>query len=80
MGIMNSSQMEKYVWASVLYYAVVLLGFLTVVLPATIFGFWWGLLAATGYFPLVIFLFMWRRRRHPRSVYQIELAKQRLGG
>lgn len=70
--------MKKYIWASILYYGVVFLGFLILLLPATLLGFWWGVLAGTGYLALFIFLNAWRRRRHPRSAYQVELAKRRL--
>ncbi|RWD39234.1 MAG: hypothetical protein EOS34_02010 [Mesorhizobium sp.] len=76
---MNSSQMEKYVWASVLYYTVAVVA--SVVLIAAFMsnlGALRGLVAIFGYIALIIFLNSWRRRRHPRSVYQASLAKRRL--
>ncbi|TIN24002.1 MAG: hypothetical protein E5Y31_17750 [Mesorhizobium sp.] len=76
---MNSSQMEKYVWASVLYYAVTAVGFVVVFISISVVGIFWGLFALFGYLALVISLKIWRRRRHPRSVYQLELAKRRQG-
>ncbi|AZO44788.1 hypothetical protein EJ076_28655 [Mesorhizobium sp. M7D.F.Ca.US.005.01.1.1] len=74
---MNSSQMEKYVWASVLYYAVAAVGSVAVFISISVVGIFWGLFALFGYVALVISLNAWRRRRHPRSVYQLELAKRR---
>ncbi|CCV08596.1 conserved hypothetical protein [Mesorhizobium metallidurans STM 2683] len=74
---MRSSQMEKYVLASVLYYTVATVGFMLTI-SIGMLGALWGLLALFGYLELVISLNIWRRKRHPRSVHQIELAKQRL--
>ncbi|MER9891594.1 hypothetical protein NKJ40_05750 [Mesorhizobium sp. M0119] len=72
--------MEKYVWASILYYTVVVVA--SVLLMAAYMGdlggLWGLLLALFGYIALIIALKIWRRRRHPRSLYQIELAKHRL--
>jgi predicted Co/Zn/Cd cation transporter (cation efflux family) len=71
--------MEKYVWASVLYYVVVVaLGLVAIFISIGI-GIFWGLFALLGYLALVLSLKAWRLRRHPRSVYQVELTKQRLG-
>ncbi|RUV33549.1 hypothetical protein EOB49_30075 [Mesorhizobium sp. M7A.F.Ca.MR.148.00.0.0] len=75
---MNSSQMEKYVWASVLYYAVAAVGFVVIFISINVVGIFWDLFALFGYLALVISLNAWRRRRHPRSVYQVELTKRRL--
>ncbi|TPK86254.1 hypothetical protein FJ548_15525 [Mesorhizobium sp. B2-4-17] len=75
---MSNSQMEKYVWASVLYYTVtVIASVLLVAAYVSDVGFLLGLLIIFGYLVLVIFLRAWQRRRHPRSAYQIELAKWR---
>ncbi|TPK88438.1 hypothetical protein FJ934_26380 [Mesorhizobium sp. B2-4-12] len=75
---MSSSQMEKYVWASVLYYTVTAIAsVLLVAAYVSDVGFLLGLLIIFGYLVLVIFLRAWQRRRHPRSAYQIELAKWR---
>ncbi|TPM26081.1 hypothetical protein [Mesorhizobium sp. B2-3-4] len=76
---MSNSQMGKYVWASVLYYVAAVVGFLIAV-PISMFGILWGVLAVIGYLTLITFLNFWRRRRHPRSAYQVELAKRRLDG
>ncbi|RWM05966.1 MAG: hypothetical protein E5X80_04480 [Mesorhizobium sp.] len=75
---MSSSQMERYVWASVLYYAVAVVGILLVFVSINL-GILRGLLATIGYFMLLILLNAWRRRRHPQSAYQVELAKRKLG-
>ena len=74
---MSSSQMEKYVWASVLYYTVAVVAsvFLIAAFMSNLGGLW-GLIAIFGYISLIVSLNIWRRRRHPRSVYQVELAKQ----
>ena len=70
--------MEKYVWASVLYYVVVVaLGLVAIFISIGI-GIFWGLFALLGYLALVLSLKAWRLRRHPRSVYQVELTKRRL--
>lgn len=76
---MSSSQMEKYVWASVLYYAVAVAAsvFFVAAFMSNL-GALWGLVAIFGYIALIISLNAWRLRRHPRSVYQVELAKRRL--
>lgn len=71
--------MEKYAWASVLYYTVAVVA--SVVLIAAFMsnlGALRRLIAIFGYIALIISLNSWRRRRHPRSVYQVELAKRRL--
>lgn len=74
---MSSSQMEKYVWASILYYTVaVVASVLLVAVYMSDLGGLWGLVAIFGYLGLIISLKIWRRRRHPQSLYQIELAKQ----
>ncbi|TIN97655.1 MAG: hypothetical protein E5Y06_05320 [Mesorhizobium sp.] len=76
---MRSSQMEKYVWASILYYAVaVVASALLVAACLSGLGVAWTLTAIFGYFALIASLNIWRRRRHPRSLYQIELTKWRL--
>ena len=76
---MRSSQMEKYVWASVLYYAVaVVASVLLIAACMSGLGILWVLIAIFGYVVLIASLKMWQRRRHPRSLYQIELAKWRL--
>lgn len=75
---MRSSQMEKYVWASVLYYVVVAIGGVALLINRIGIGIFWDLFALFGYLALVISLNAWRLRRHPRSVYQVELAKRRL--
>lgn len=77
---MNSSQMEKYVWATALYYAVAAFGFLGIFISICLVGFFPGLLALFGYLMLLIVLKAWRLRRHPRSAYQVELTKQSSGG
>ena len=74
---MSSSQMERYVWASVLYYAVAVVA--SVLLLAAVMsdlGVLWSMLALFGYVALIVSLQIWRRRRHSRSIYQLELAKQ----
>ena len=73
--------MEKYFWASALYYVVVAVGFVFVfiLINGIGIGIFWGLFALFGYLALVISLKAWRLRRHPRSVYQVELTKRRLG-
>ncbi|UCI24378.1 hypothetical protein [Mesorhizobium sp. B2-8-5] len=71
--------MEKYVWALVLYYAIVVLGFFAVLISISLLGILSGLLATIGYLTLVVFLNIWRRKRHPRSAYQVELAKRGFG-
>lgn len=76
---MRSSQMEKYVWASVLYYVVVAIGSVVLFILINFIGIFLGLFALFGYLALVISLNAWRLRRHPRSVYQVELTKRRLG-
>ncbi|OBQ60763.1 hypothetical protein EB815_12200 [Mesorhizobium loti] len=76
---MRSFQMEKYVWASVLYYTVaVAASALLVAACMSGLGILWTLIAIFGYVALIVSLEMWQRRRHPRSVHQIELAKWRL--
>jgi polyferredoxin len=45
---MNSSQMEKYVWASVVYYAVAAVGFVVVFISISVGGFFWGFLHCSG--------------------------------
>ena len=70
----SSSQMERYVWASVLYYVVVVVACVLLVAMGNL-GVLWSMLALLGYVALMISLNAWRRRRHPRSVYQVELAK-----
>lgn len=77
---MSSSQMDKYVWASVLYYTVAAVGFVVIFVSINVLGILWGLLAIFGYLALVTSLNIWRRNRHPRSVYQVELTKRRLDG
>lgn len=77
---MRSSQMERYVWGSVLYYAVaVVASALLVVAVVSNLGVLWSMLALLGCVALMISLNAWRRRRHPRSVYQVELAKRDAG-
>ena len=73
--------MEKYLWASALYYVVVAVGFVVIfiLINGIGIGIFWGLFALFGYLALVISLKIWRLRRHPRSAYQVELAKRRLG-
>lgn len=70
--------MEKYVWASILYYVVVAVGFV-ISIAISMFGFFWGLFALFGYLALIMSLNAWRLRRHPRSMYQVELTKRRVG-
>ncbi|QKC76164.1 hypothetical protein EB233_11940 [Mesorhizobium erdmanii] len=78
---MSSSQMEKYVWASILYYVVVAaFCLLAIFISINGFGIFWGLVALFGCFAGVKLLNAWRLRRHPRSMYQVELAKRRVGG
>jgi hypothetical protein len=72
--------MERYVWASVLYYAVAVVASVLVVAGFIAnLGVLWSMLALLGYAALMISLNAWRRRRHPRSVYQVELAKRDAG-
>ena len=76
---MSSSQMEKYVWASVLYYTVAVVAsvFIVAAFMSNLGGLW-GLVAIFIYIALIRSLNRWRLRRHPRSAYQVELAKRRL--
>lgn len=72
---MSSSQMEKYVWASVLYYTLAVVASVATVSIGIVDGLW-GLVALFGYLVLIISLNAWRLRRHPRSAYQLNSAKQ----
>jgi len=72
--------MEKYVWASILYYTVVVVGsVLLVVAGMSGLGGLRGLLAIFMYIAVIISLKAWQRRRHPQSAYQLEFIKQRMG-
>jgi len=42
-------------------------------------GVLWSMLALFGYVALIVSLQIWRRRRHSRSIYQLELAKRDAG-
>ncbi|MER8927910.1 hypothetical protein NKI34_19950 [Mesorhizobium sp. M0700] len=45
--------MDKYVWASVLYYTVAAVGFVVIFVSINVLGILWGLLAIFGYLALV---------------------------
>ncbi|TPL56796.1 hypothetical protein FJ937_01970 [Mesorhizobium sp. B2-4-4] len=75
---MNSSQMEKYIWASILYYAVVAVSLIFFVLFVSDLGTLWLFLCFFGYLALILCLRAWRLRRHPQSAYQVGLTKRRL--
>jgi hypothetical protein len=70
--------MEKYVWASVVYYAATIGGFvLLYVFILPLGGVLWGLVSIVGYLALILCLNIWRHRKHPRSIYQIEIRQTR---
>ncbi|TIX10362.1 MAG: hypothetical protein E5V41_29390 [Mesorhizobium sp.] len=74
---MRSSQMEIYFWSSVLYYIVFGVASIAIIISTDALGISWTIIAVVGYITLIYTLNIWRRRRHPRSVYQIKLAQRR---
>ncbi|TPI30637.1 hypothetical protein FJW08_13555 [Mesorhizobium sp. B3-2-1] len=75
---MTSSQMEKYVWSSVLYYIAAVAASLIIFFYVETLGRLLGFVVLLGYIILIILLNAWRRRRHPRSAYQVKLAQREL--
>ncbi|TIQ33237.1 MAG: hypothetical protein E5X48_24490 [Mesorhizobium sp.] len=75
---MSSSQMERYIWSSILYYIVSGFGFTILFISIGMLGGLWDFVALLAYLILLIFLNAWRRRSHPGSVYQVKLAQRQL--
>ncbi|TPI76478.1 hypothetical protein FJ423_21035 [Mesorhizobium sp. B2-8-9] len=72
---MSSSQMERYVWSSILYYIVTGIASIVILSLTAIGDYLWSFLALSGYIILIISLNAWRLRRHPRSVHQVKLVQ-----
>lgn len=73
---MRASQMEKYVWATIIFYFALVIGLMIIIVLSAFPDLIWMFVGTIVYLPLVLFLNIWRLNRHPRSVYQMERAKR----